>query len=110
MAFSVGVLSLNLLTHQPINGDEGPPEEGGHPDDADDHDPVKDDSHVPGKEDCGAPDTQTNPNPEETHCSESLPTDMDKSISEVNCCGDLFESADFIFSWDSLSELEQLFQ
>ncbi|KAK4763664.1 hypothetical protein SAY87_013102 [Trapa incisa] len=88
---------------------KGPQEEGGRPNNVDDHDQVKDDSLVPGEVVCGAPDTRTNGNLEETHCSEPLPTKMDISISEADCCGDMMESADSIFWWDSLSEIEQIF-
>lgn len=80
----------------------------GHPKNVDVH--VKDDSHIPVQEVYRAPDNGTGPNPDETHYSESLPTKMDELIAEENCCPNLTETAGSIFSWDSLSELEQMFQ
>lgn len=101
------LLGLDPQTHKPITHNERPGESG-QPGNV--SVPVKDDCHAPGKEVYGILDAGTNPTPDRTCCSGSLSTKMDDPIAEESCFPNLTETAGSIFSWDSLSELEQIFQ
>ncbi|OWM89717.1 transcription factor MYB20-like [Punica granatum] len=101
------LLGLDPQTHEPIIHDERPSrkENAWNADIS-----VKDQQPIPGKEVCRTLKTGANPDPKDTCCSKSLTLKMDESMTQENCFPNLIETAESTFSWDSLSELEQIFQ